>query len=76
MTCSDVCSINLMIYVLCFVQGEDLEVTRVSAPELDKWIDVYGLTCFAVLSFHNLLNCLFFERKQVSCHPTFILLIL
>ena len=76
MTFSDISSINLLKYVLCFMQGEDLEVTRVSTPELDKCIDAYGLSCLAVLTFHNLPNCIFFERKQVSCHPNFIILIL
>ena len=72
MTCSDVSSINLLNYVLCFMQGEDLEVTGVSAP------DPYPrrLTCLAVLSFDNTSSFILFERKPVLFRPTFNLLVL
>ena len=72
MTCSDVCAINLMNYVLCFMQGEDLEVTGVCAPEPYP----RRLTCLAVLSFDNTSKFILFERKRILFHPTFNLLVL
>jgi hypothetical protein len=69
-------SINLMIYVLCFMQREDLVKIGVSATVLDKFTDACGVTCLAVLSFPNTCSCILFEWKQVLCDPTFIILVL
>ena len=59
-----------MVYVLFFMQSQDLELTGVSTSEPYPCHP----TCIEVLSFHDTSSFTLFVRKQVLFHPTFILL--